>query len=72
MDMSVQVIFRVNTEDKDDLAFIRELVAGQPHYRIVNLTSDYFSWDSHYSDLVPGHLYIKIDDDVVFIQVCKS
>lgn len=59
----------MNTEDKDDLAFIRELVARQPHYRIANISSDFSSWDNHYSDLFPGHLYIKIDDDVVFIQV---
>lgn len=63
----------MNTGDQKDLAFLRDLVADQPQYHIAGNGTTGFSWfwRDHYSDLIPGQLYIKIDDDIVFIQVCN-
>ncbi len=61
-----EVIFAINTEKEDDLAYLEELVASHPRYTKHKATKEYDwyigAWEA-VSD--PDAIYVKIDDDVV-------
>lgn len=73
-----KVVFVVKTEDPADLAYLEELLAcHRRDYRAVIPAGEpqegEHQWAQHYGFLSPGRLYIKMDDDIVFIQVrCLS
>jgi hypothetical protein len=65
-----EVIFAVNTENQDDLAYLDELVAANPKYRTYeahNENYEHGGWQGTWSAVEHGNIYIKIDDDVVRI-----
>jgi hypothetical protein len=69
---AVQVVFIVKTEDEEDLAYLADLLVDHPGvYRRVVPTSveGENRWARNYYGLVEARLYVKIDDDIVFIQV---
>ena len=61
-----EVIFAVNTEKVDDLAYLEELVASNPRYTKHVATKEYDwyigAWEAVQD---PNALYVKVDDDVV-------
>lgn len=68
------MVFSVRTTDSEDLAFLEALLARNPGlYRRHNPDTDpsdnVTRWRQSYEAVRPGRLYIKIDDDIVFIQV---
>jgi hypothetical protein len=72
----MQVVFAVKTKNQDDLDFLDQLMARNPgvYHRSdkgerVNKES-MEEFHEFYSLALPGRIYVKIDDDVIFIQVC--
>ncbi|KAI9804742.1 MAG: hypothetical protein M1825_001110 [Sarcosagium campestre] len=67
-----EVQFIRRTQDKEDLAYLDELLASSSSYGLANVTDverieDYAStWDNLQLD--KETIYIKIDDDVIFIE----
>jgi hypothetical protein len=61
-----EVIWSVNTEKEDDLAYLEELVASSPHYRKHKATKKYDWYIGSWEAVDDPHaIYLKIDDDVV-------
>jgi hypothetical protein len=62
-----EVVWGVNTDDTDDLAYLEELLPTNPAYRKVELKDkSYFGlWNE---SMEAGNIYIKLDDDVVYID----
>jgi hypothetical protein len=61
-----EVIWTVNTEKVDDLAYLEDLVASSPHYRKYTATKQYEWWLGAWEAVDdPSTVYLKIDDDVV-------
>ena len=60
----------VRTNNKKDLAWLDKTVRSTEGYRKVNIPTDGVTWDfSKMWDIAePGVMYIKIDDDVLFIE----
>ena len=61
-----EYLFLVKTQDKEDLAYLDELLATNPKYS-ARYTGDEVNFDySHmWSNVEKGNVYVKIDDDVV-------
>jgi hypothetical protein len=60
-----EVIFALNTENPEDLAYLDELVASTPGYKIHAATQHEAFNGAWESVTDPDAIYIKIDDDVV-------
>ena len=62
-----EVAWGVNTENKQDLAYLEELVATTPEYRKVELAEKSYVglWNA---SIEAGNIYVKLDDDVIFID----
>ena len=62
-----EVAWGVNTENKDDLAYLELLLATTPEYRKVELRHKSYVglWEE---SIEPGNIYVKLDDDIVFID----
>ncbi|KIW17200.1 hypothetical protein PV08_04391 [Exophiala spinifera] len=57
-----------NTDKQDDLAYLDEILASSPRYKKIELEGvGFVGYGYAWSHLEPGHLYIKIDDDVVWL-----
>ncbi|KIM94354.1 hypothetical protein OIDMADRAFT_172663 [Oidiodendron maius Zn] len=64
-----EVVFAVNTDDKRDLAYLEELLATHPNYSKYIINKHYHPWVGSWEAVsVPDNLYIKIDDDVIYIE----
>ncbi|KAJ3483852.1 hypothetical protein NLG97_g7208 [Lecanicillium saksenae] len=64
-----EVIWLRRTEDEQDVAFLQKLLDSEPRYskRDVDRT-EASGFASAYEDMDDDALYVKIDDDVVFID----
>jgi hypothetical protein len=62
------VIFLARTKRLRDLAWLDELVETSPYYRRQNLNFTNGDYRSAYNFVQNGTLYVKIDDDIVFIE----
>ena len=60
-----EVMFAVNTKNKQDLAYLEELLAANPQYKKHKAEKDYAMWMGNWETVQRENLYIKIDDDVV-------
>ena len=62
-----EVVWGVNTDDTDDLAYLDELLPTSSAYRKVELQDrSYFGlWNE---SVEAGNIYVKLDDDVVYID----
>jgi hypothetical protein len=62
-----EVVSGVNTNDTDDLAYLDQLLPTNTAYRKVELNDrSYFGlWNER---LEAGNIYVKLDDDVVYIH----
>ena len=70
-----QVVFAVRTTDPGDLAFLEALLARNPglyrrHDPDTDPSENVTRWMQSYAAARLGRLHVKIDDDIVFIQVC--
>ncbi|KAI1738264.1 hypothetical protein F4680DRAFT_467480 [Xylaria scruposa] len=65
-----EVWFMIHTDIEEDLAYLRELVLQRPQYRIVTPgTCRGFDFTCLWDPVVEDDtIYIKIDDDIVFIH----
>ncbi|KAH0565268.1 hypothetical protein GP486_001333 [Trichoglossum hirsutum] len=64
-----EVVFLQRTSDQEDIDWLHTTVSKTPGYSIANYTEDRVSNYAHSWDLCePGTMYIKIDDDIVFIE----
>ncbi|KAJ9608753.1 hypothetical protein H2200_006524 [Cladophialophora chaetospira] len=64
-----EVIWVLNTTVDSDITYLQQLLASEPRYRLQEVRSDGLGIGFHhaYDGLAPSSLYIKIDDDVVWI-----
>jgi hypothetical protein len=60
-----EVMFAVNTNNKDDLDYLEVLLAANPQYKKHKAERDYEMWMGNWETVQRENLYIKIDDDVV-------
>jgi hypothetical protein len=62
-----EVIWGVNTRDEDDLIYLEELIPSSRYYRQLDLDDGGYVnlWNQ---SVEYGNVYIKIDDDVVYIH----
>ncbi|KAI9893080.1 MAG: hypothetical protein M1814_000627 [Vezdaea aestivalis] len=64
-----EIQFMTMTEVKEDVAWLDAAVAQTPGYRkIYNETKPKLEWNDGYGTLERGAMYVKIDDDVVYID----
>lgn len=66
-----EVIFAVNTDDQDDLAYLETLLTRQPEYSKHLPVGDYDArfWLGNWEAVSDRDaVYVKIDDDVVFVE----
>ncbi|KAH7053418.1 hypothetical protein B0J12DRAFT_710219 [Macrophomina phaseolina] len=63
-----EVVFVARTNDTADLAWLDSRVATVPQYRRQNVTFEWHDYSGAYGEIDPHSLYIKMDDDVVFIE----
>ncbi|KAL7748261.1 hypothetical protein RI367_006220 [Sorochytrium milnesiophthora] len=65
-----EVIFVVNTDNHDDLRFLELLLTLQPAFyrKLVVKPVDNMDFSVHYDWMERDKLYVKIDDDVVFVE----
>lgn len=65
-----EVHWVLNTGNKDDLAYLEEILASEPRYKKIDLSSEgigYEGYEHAWGHLERGHYYVKMDDDVVYI-----
>lgn len=65
----------MRTTDPSDLAFLGALLARNPgvyrrHDPDTDPSDNVTRWRQSYEAVPPGRLYVKIDDDIVFMQAC--
>ena len=62
-----EVIWGVNTDNTDDLAYLEKILPSSPAYRKVELQErSYFGlWNE---SIEAGNIYVKLDDDVVYMD----
>lgn len=62
-----EVIWGVNTDNADDLVYLEEIIPTSPLYRRLDLAEPGYVnlWNQ---SVEHGNIYIKIDDDVVYIH----
>lgn len=70
------MVFAVRTDDREDLEYLEELLQKHPgEYRMIATPTLYrdhvqsIDWRHSYSSLPGDCLCIKIDDDILYIQV---
>lgn len=63
-----EVIWAANTEDKQDLAYGEEITKTAPEYTYMPITNGNFMGIYLKAFTEPDTIYLKIDDDVVFID----
>ncbi|KAN0090214.1 hypothetical protein V8E51_018793 [Hyaloscypha variabilis] len=64
-----EVIWSVNTDKEDDLAYLEELVASNSRYRKHEATKKYEWYIGAWEAVQDPHaIYLKIDDDVVYFE----
>jgi hypothetical protein len=62
-----EIVFAVKTDNKEDLAYLDELLAANPAYSKHVPEGNYKSWVGSWQVVKPKNIYIKIDDDIVSI-----
>jgi hypothetical protein len=62
-----EVVWGVNTENADDLVYLEEIIPSSPSYRRLDLKETGYVnlWNQ---SVEHGNIYIKLDDDVVYIH----
>ncbi|EXA53692.1 hypothetical protein FOVG_01426 [Fusarium oxysporum f. sp. pisi HDV247] len=64
-----EVLWVVNTDDKDDLEYLEKIVAQEPQrHKLLYIKGNKLSTNTYYKAweyLEHGKYYVKIDDDVV-------
>lgn len=56
-----------NTDKRDDLAYLDEILASSPRYKKIELeTVGFVGYGAAWGHLERGNLYVKVDDDVVW------
>lgn len=58
-----------NTGKKDDLAYLEKILKSNERYKKIDLKKEGIGFEGYahaWGHLKPGHLYVKIDDDVVW------
>lgn len=63
-----EVVFVARTNDTVDLAWLDSRIAVVPQYRRQNVSFSWHDYSGAYGEIEPHSLYIKMDDDVVFIE----
>jgi hypothetical protein len=66
-----EVIFAINTDNEDDLAYLEKLLTTHPRYskHVAQGQYDQRWWFGNWEAVSdPNAIYVKIDDDVVFIE----
>ncbi len=64
-----------NTEKKEDLDYLNEILASQPRYKMIDLSAEgvgFIGYGFAWGHLERGSLYMKIDDDVVSQHALRS
>ena len=64
-----------NTEKKEDLKYLNEIIASQPRYKMIDLSAEgvgFIGYGFAWGHLERGSLYMKIDDDVVSWHLPRS
>lgn len=59
-----------NTEKPDDLAYLQEILKSSPRYKMIDLSLEGVGtagYNNAWSHMERGKLYVKIDDDVVWM-----
>ena len=59
-----------NTEDQEDLAYLQEILDSSPRYKMIDLSQEgvgFAGYNNAFGHLERGKLYVKIDDDVVWM-----
>jgi hypothetical protein len=70
----VQVVFKVRVDtDAESQVYLEQLLDSHPQEYSradpINDAPEGIGYANHYDDLIPNTLYIKLDDDIVFIHV---
>ena len=60
-----EVIFLAKTKDKDDLAYLEDLIQKNPKYSAEYHNETGLNFSKMYGSCTKGNVYVKIDDDVV-------
>ncbi|KIW01525.1 uncharacterized protein PV09_07003 [Verruconis gallopava] len=63
-----EVVFLARTRRVRDLLYLDELVRTSPYYRRQDLTFTRGDYRSAYNFVENGTMYVKIDDDIVFME----
>ncbi|KAF2140305.1 uncharacterized protein K452DRAFT_253054 [Aplosporella prunicola CBS 121167] len=63
-----EVIFLARTQDEEHLAWLDKLLETEPAYTRVNLEFEGIDYATAYDVCENGTMYIKMDDDLVFIE----
>jgi hypothetical protein len=61
-----------NTDKKEDLEYLEEILASSPRYRKIDLTGEgvgFIGYANAWGHLERGKLYFKIDDDIVSLSL---
>ena len=67
-----EIVFIAKTSDKDDLAYLEELLASNPKYSAQYHNRDGFDYSQMWGVCEKGNVYVKIDDDVVSWNLTSS
>lgn len=63
------VLFFQNTNDRDDIDYLTQLIEHEPRYKRIDFGDDHDNWehmwDAYFDD---STMYFKIDDDLVYIH----
>ena len=61
-----EVLFAVNTDNKADIQYLNQLVKTNKLYKKIKLPDGKLGYKEAWeSSVVPEHMYVKIDDDMV-------
>ncbi|MCJ1405839.1 hypothetical protein MMC11_009069 [Xylographa trunciseda] len=63
-----EYIFVVRTDDVEDLAYLEELLVANPKYSAHRSSGSGFDYSQMWSAVEKGNVYVKIDDDVLYIE----
>lgn len=59
-----------NTEKKEDLEYLQEILGSSPRYKMVDLSQEgvgFAGYNNAWGHMERGKLYVKIDDDVIWM-----
>lgn len=62
-----EIVFLAKTDDKDDLAYLDQLLVSNPKYSAEYHNQGGFDYSQMWGVCKKGNMYVKIDDDVVRI-----